>query len=146
MSAAVGGARRLGAALVSLVPLALVGACAASGAAPDDRESVAPATPAPAACELRAHNIRYPTDACTACMQANCCEVTVACFSGDLECAALHECLIGCPADEDTVIVLGAGLSCKDKCEQTHAPAVAAHKSYDTCIRTVCEAPCDSGK
>ena len=37
-------------------------------------------------------------DACTTCMSddAACCEATIACFSGDAECGALHSCIAKC--------------------------------------------------
>ncbi len=141
----------------SLLPYMLFGmlgvsACASGagdehggGADPHTGEAMLQTEPA-ATCSLRGSGIAFPTSACEACMQEQCCAPTTVCFAQNGDCAALHSCIVGC-VDKPDMIVLGPGgqgmYSCPASCDASHASAIRAHDAYDACIRTQCMPACE---
>ena len=113
------------------------------------------------ACDLHASGVAFPSAACNECMQAKCCEKTVACFSrGAADCAELHTCLEPCP--RDSVVIFGdeggggggdgggggggdgggGGRGCRATCEAAHPNSVTNERLYDGCIRSNCLTEC----
>ena len=100
------------------------------------------------ACNLHKSGVMF-SGACDTCMQASCCAPTVACFSGNADCAALHACLAMCPVDPMSRVILVGGSGdggvddpCRTACAQAHPGSVDAEHVYDMCIRSTCKADC----
>lgn len=98
-------------------------------------------------CSLARVGIKFGTEACTSCMQRECCTETSACFGPtQSSCRGLHACVLSCPVG--SIIAVGSGdiadNPCVATCEATHAAALPAHDAYDACIRTRCMPACDS--
>ena len=122
----------------------------------------AASTPAPAVatCDMHRSGIGFD-GACDTCMQAKCCEQTVACFVTDPECSPLHKCLAKCAPEIDLeagFIFSGGGDAggggggngggvlptdpCRVKCNAEHPASVVAERAYVTCLGMSCIAEC----
>lgn len=106
------------------------------------------------ACDLRRSGVAFTAPGCETCMQKKCCAPTIACFSGNPDCSALHTCLIACPADHPVLMPSGPEVDaetrreienpCAAACEEAHAGSLDARTTYDGCIRSQCMPVCGS--
>lgn len=119
-------------------------------------------------CSLHSIGLTFTRPECTKCMQASCCEATIACFSpGDPECKDLFTCVNACPSHgaplapmSDAghgVVTLGGGDGdggraddagrasdpCVEACNAEHPRAAAVDTTYLACYRTQCLDVCD---
>jgi hypothetical protein len=109
-------------------------------------------------CLGKAH-LAFDDVACNKCMSDNaaCCAATIACFGGDVECAALHTCISRCGAggseppgadggdggdNRGDAGPAATGTACKDACKAQHPTVVAKWQPFNTCAAVTCKADC----
>ena len=100
------------------------------------------------ACQLP---IDTQVQACNECLQANCCDAFAACAQ-DSECAALHDCNVGCasgqlPNDAGPFDASadGSAQSCASACATAHAGGAAKYSAEQQCATSHCGPPADDG-
>jgi hypothetical protein len=153
--------------LLAGLAFALVLAACSGVDATTDTSSGASTTGA-GTCSLHSIGLAFTRAECTKCMQANCCEATIACFSpGDAECKDVFTCVNACPShgaplaqESDAghgVVTLGGGDSdggheedagpasdpCVDACNAQHPRGAAVDTKYLACYRGQCLDACD---
>ena len=151
---------------LAVVALLAVAGCASSTGGPSSGEEPpqvnrqATSTPAAhekAACDLHKSKLTFP-GACGACMQASCCEETVACFAKNPsgarpDCADLVACVATCPEDDVRAPPPGSIASSANDAGAAegpcHAACVAAHhadaapaRSFRACHAARCAKEC----